>query len=65
MYGRVTLAIVARANGAINGSMHHRTDDGKAFRTLNIFWMNTAGNAPLSADLALPNRLRGNGARSG
>ncbi len=36
MYGRMTLAIVARTNGAINGSMHHRTDDGKAFRPLNI-----------------------------
>ncbi len=36
MYGRMTLAIVARTNGAINGSMHHRTDDEKAFRTLNI-----------------------------
>jgi len=35
-YSRVILAIVARNNGAINGSMHHRTDDGKAFRTLNI-----------------------------
>ncbi|SCZ56941.1 hypothetical protein SAMN04488118_1162 [Epibacterium ulvae] len=27
----------------------------------SISWMNTAGNAPLSADLALPNRLPGNG----
>ena len=34
--GRMTLAIVARTNGALNGSIHHRTDDGRAFRTLNI-----------------------------
>lgn len=36
MSGRMTLAIVTRTNGVLNGSMHHRTDDGKAFRTLNI-----------------------------
>lgn len=36
MSGRTTLAIVARTNGALNGSMHHQTDDGRAFRTLNI-----------------------------
>ena len=36
MFGRMTLAIVARTNGALNGSMHHRTEDGRAFRTLNI-----------------------------
>ncbi len=36
MFGRTTLAIVARTNDALNGSMHHRTYDGRAFRSLNF-----------------------------
>jgi len=40
--------------------VHHRTDDGRAFRALNILDEHSR-ECPLSADLALPNRLPGNG----
>jgi hypothetical protein len=39
---------------------HHRTDDGKAFGTLNILDVRSR-ERPLSADLGLLNRLPGNG----
>lgn len=45
---RMTLAIVTRTNGVLNGSMHHRTDDGKAFGTLNILDEHSR-ECPLSA----------------